>query len=54
MNSQLATDLVIHLQDTGYNNTSDINPVINYLKGRGVEPTDSVINHAKRLIFINF
>ena len=54
MNLQLATDLVFHLQDTGYNNTSDMNPVINYLKGRGVELTEPVINHAKRLISINF
>ena len=51
---QLASDLGFHLQDTGYNNTSDMNPVINYLKGRGVELTEPVINHAKRLISINF
>ena len=56
MNLQLTTDLIIHLQDTGYEDleTNGMTPAINFLKGRGVELTEPVINHAKRLISINF
>ena len=56
MNLQLTTDLIIHLQDTGYEDleTNGMTPAINFLKGRGVELTEPVINRAKRLISINF
>ena len=54
MNLQLTTDLISHLQDIDYNESLGMTPAINYLKGRGVELTEPVINHAKRLISINF
>ena len=54
MNSQLRNDFISHLQNTGYNDSLGMKPVINFLKARGVEPTDSLLNDAKELIFLNF
>lgn len=54
MNLQLTTDLISHLQDIDYNDSLGMNPVFNFFKARGVEATEVRINHAKRLISINF
>ena len=56
MNLQLTTDLIIHLQDTGYEDleTNGMTPAINFLKGRGVELTEKRLVHMARLIRINF
>ena len=56
MNLQIANDLVLFLQDMAAdtNNTPDLELATDYLESQGVEITDAVLNHAARLIDINF
>ena len=56
MNLQTATDLVHFLQDMAAdtNNTPDLELATDYLESQDVEITDAVLNHAARLIDINF
>ena len=56
MNLQQETDLIFFLQDMAAdtNNTPDLELASDYLESQGVEITDAVLNHAARLIDINF
>ena len=54
MNLKLATDLIHHLKEIGYEDRTDMTPAINFLKGRGVELTEKRLVHMARLIRINF
>ena len=54
---QIATDLISFLQDMSSDNDNlvpDLELATDYLESQGVEITDAVLNHAARLIDINF
>ena len=53
---QTAIDLLSYLQDVSVDapNTPDLELATDYLESQGVEITDAVLNHASRLIDINF
>tara|TARA_B100000508_G_scaffold42401_1_gene33043 strand:+ start:357 stop:530 length:174 start_codon:yes stop_codon:yes gene_type:complete len=53
----IATDLISFLQDMSSDNDNlvpDLELATDYLESQGVEITDAVLNHAARLIDINF
>ena len=53
----IATDLISFLQDMSADNDNvapDLELATDYLESQGVEITDAVLNHAARLIDINF
>ena len=53
----IATDLISFLQDMSSDNDNlvpDLELATDYLESQGVEITDAVLNHASRLIDINF
>ena len=53
----IATDLISFLQDMSSDNDNlvpDLELATDYLELQGVEITDAVLNHAARLIDINF
>ena len=53
----IATDLISFLQDMSSDNENlvpDLELATDYLESQGVEITDAVLNHASRLIDINF
>jgi len=56
MNSETATDLILFLQDMSEDtdNAPDLELATDYLESQGVDVTPAVINHAARLIDINF
>ena len=54
MNLQQEQDLIFHLQDTDYNDSLGMNPVFNYFKARGIEPTKDDLISVKSLISLNF
>ena len=57
MNQELATDLILFLQDMSSDNDNlvpDLELATDYLESQGVEITDAVLNHAAHLIDINF
>ncbi len=53
---QIATDLISYLQDMSVDapNAPDLELATDYLESQGVEITEAVLNHAARLIDINF
>ena len=54
---EIATDLISFLQDMSSDNDNlvpDLELATDYLESQGVEITDAVLNHASRLIDINF
>jgi len=54
---EIATDLISFLQDMSSDNDNlvpDLELATDYLESQGVEITDAVLNHAARLIDINF
>tara|TARA_Y100000739_G_C20184907_1_gene273961 strand:- start:145 stop:318 length:174 start_codon:yes stop_codon:yes gene_type:complete len=57
MNSETATDLILFLQDMSSDNDNqapDLELATDFLESQGVDITPAVINHAARLIDINF
>tara|TARA_B100000925_G_scaffold264891_1_gene223700 strand:- start:399 stop:572 length:174 start_codon:yes stop_codon:yes gene_type:complete len=57
MNQELATDLILFLQDMSSDNDNqapDLDLATDFIESQGVELTPAVINHAARLIDINF
>ena len=57
INETLVTDLILFLQDMSSDNDNqapDLELATDYLESQGVEITDAVLNHAARLIDINF
>ena len=57
INETLVTDLILFLQDMSSDNDEqapDLELATDYLESQGVEITDAVLNHASRLIDINF
>ena len=54
---EIATDLISFLQDMSSDNDEqapDLDLATDFLESQGVEITDAVLNHAARLIDINF
>ena len=50
----LICDLVSHLENIGYENTSDMNPAIEFLKSRGLPMTEVNLAVAREIIDNNF
>ena len=50
----LLCDLVSHLETIGYEDTSDMNPAIEFLKSRNLTITKPVLELAREIIADNF
>ena len=50
----LLCDLVSHLENIGYENTSDMNPTIEFLKSSGLPMTEVNLAVAREIIDDNF